>query len=72
MGTYILKRFSANRILNTKFSGFIRGRNYDQDINRLCRLSTKRQMGIGNLNGEMRKLKSELNEARLGIWQHTD
>ena len=72
MGTCILKRFSANRILNTKFSGFIRNRNYDQDINRLGRLSTKRQLGIGNLTGEMRNLKSELNEARLGIWQHTD
>ncbi len=68
MGTYTLKRFSANQILNTRFSGFIKNRKYDQDINRLSRFSVRRELGdVSNiLNSELNKLRSELNNARLG------
>jgi hypothetical protein len=37
-----IKRFS--KTLNTNVPGFIRGRKYDQDFNRLGRLETQRQM----------------------------
>lgn len=68
MGTYTLKRFSANQILNTRFSGFIKNRRYDQDISRLGRFSVRRELGGANnsLNSELNKLRSELNNARLG------
>lgn len=68
MGTYTLKRFSANQVLNTRFSGFIKNRKYDQDINRLSKFSVRRELGgvSNSLNSELNKLRSELNNARLG------
>lgn len=66
-----LKRFSYTT-LNTVAPGFIKGRKYDQDFNRLGRLKTQRELMGGDLNREMRKLSQELNNGRLGKWQHTD
>lgn len=66
----IIKRFS--KILNTNAPGFIKGRKYDQDFDRLGRMETQRQMAGNELNREMRKLGNELNEGRLGKWQHTE
>ena len=67
----IIKRFS--KTLNTNSPGFIKGRTYDQDFNRLGRLETQRQIGGNNeLGQEMRKLGKELNDGRLGKWQSTD
>ena len=69
----IFRKFSKS--LNTfGVPGFKRGRKYDQDFNRLERLDTKRQI-VGaeiELNREMRKLNTELNNGRLGKWQDTD
>lgn len=69
-----IKRFSQTKTLDTSAPGFRRGRKYDQDFNRLGRLETQREMGTGpgELNREMRKLQTELNEGRLGKWQSTD
>jgi hypothetical protein len=67
----ILRKFS--KTLNTTgISGFRRGRKYDQDFDRLGRLETQRQMAGTDLNKEMRKLRTELNDGRLGKWQDTD
>lgn len=71
----ILKRKLYARILNTRgISGFQRERNYDEDMNRLGRLKTQRQLhtGVNDLNSEIRKLGKELNNGRLGKWQHID
>jgi hypothetical protein len=66
----IIKRFS--KTLNTNAPGFIKGRKYDQDFDRLGRMETQKQMAGNELNREMRKLGNELNEGRLGKWQHTE
>ena len=65
-----IKRFSATKILNTNSGlGFIKGRKYDTDLDRLGRNSTQRELHQTNqLHTEMRKLNSELNQARLGKW----
>lgn len=70
----IVKRFSATKILNTNMGlGFIRGRKYDTDLDRLGRMDTSRELSqVGELNREMRKLGKELNEGRLGRWQHSE
>ena len=54
--------------------GFRRGRKYDTDLDRLGRMDTsQRELSrVNQLGSEMRKLRSELNNERLGIWQHTD
>ena len=70
-----IKRFSATKILNTNMGlGFRRGRKYDTDLDRLGRMDTsQRELSrVNQLGNEMRKLRSELNNERLGIWQHTD
>ncbi len=68
----ILKRFSSTKILNTNAPGFIRGRKYDTDMDRLGRLETSGQLsnGLGELEKEKRKMKDELNKGSL--WQRTD
>ena len=71
----IIKRFSANQILNTNMGlGFTKGRKYDTDLDRLGRMDTShRELSkVGELNKEMRKLGKELNEGRMGRWQHSN
>ena len=57
------KSFSGVRILNTNgATGFIRGRKYDTDLDRLGRMKTSREMTrIGDLNREIREMHSTLN-----------
>lgn len=58
----IVKRFSATKVLNTNSSaGFVKGRKYDTDFDRLGRSSTQRELSkdIGKLN-----FSSELKEAK--------
>ena len=69
----IIKRFSKTKILNTNAPGFIKGRKYDTDMDRLGRSSTQRELQrTGNLNEEIRKMNKELNDGRLGKWRYTD
>lgn len=94
----IIKRFSATKILDTRDSiGFISGRKYDTDLDRLERSSTQRELSreisrlnlsselkqekqkakkelkdAGNLRGEIKKAKEELNNRKLRKWQYTD
>lgn len=65
----IIKRrkfFSQNKTLNTGAAsslGFIKGRSYDMDFNRLGRLKTTRELTrVGDLGREQRKLTSEINK----------
>lgn len=69
-----IKNYSTNQILGTTgTAGFIRDRKYDEDMNRLGRYKTSRELHeVGNLGREMRKLSQELNQGRLGKWQDTD
>jgi hypothetical protein len=69
-----IKNYSTNQILGTTgTAGFIRDRKYDEDMNRLSRYKTSRELHeVGNLGREMRKLSQELNQGRLGKWQDTD
>lgn len=57
----IVKRFSQ-KILNTNSPGFIRGRKYDTDLDRLGRMETShRELSkIGDLRKEQRKLSLEV------------
>jgi hypothetical protein len=57
----IIKRFSQ-KILNTNSPGFIRGRKYDTDLDRLGRMETShRELSkIGDLRKEQRKLSLEV------------
>lgn len=69
-----LKRFSQTKILNTNsMSGFIKGRKYDTDLDRLGRIETSQRElhRLGDLRTEMRKLNSELNGG-IGRWRDTD
>jgi len=70
----IIKRFSATQILNTNIPGvgFIKGRKYDTDLDRLGRMKTSQRElhNIGTLNSEVRKMNKELNLGRLGKWQN--
>lgn len=66
----IIKRFSATKVLDTNSPGFIRGRKYDTDLNRLSKGETKRELSkeIKKLNFEtekreaLRLAKKELKE----------
>lgn len=54
----------ASKILNTNVSGFIRGRKYDTDLDRLGRMETSQRElhgKIGDLGKESRKLGTMLN-----------
>ena len=71
----IIKRFSATQVLSTRNEiGFISGRKYDTDLDRLGRMETShRELGKPDtLSNEMRKLNGELNNGRLGKWQSSD
>ena len=65
------KHFSGTKILNTNAPGFIRGRKYDTDLDRLGRMETShRELAKpGTLSKEMRQLGKELNQGRQGKWQ---
>lgn len=70
----VLKKNFTN-ILNTNgAAGFIRGRKYDMDMDRLGRGEYKRQLGSASLelSREMRNLNKELNNGLMGKWQDTD
>lgn len=73
----ILRRrlYSSNKILNTNLpgTGFIRGRKYDTDFDRLGRMNTaQRELSrVGDIGKEIRKMKSEVNLG-VGKWQDTD
>ena len=56
------KSFSGTKILNTNAPGFIKGRKYDTDLDRLGRIKTAQ--------GELREMNKELNNGRLGKWQN--
>lgn len=66
----IIKRFSATKVLDTNAPGFIRGRKYDTDLNRLSKGDTRRELSkeLSRLNLEtekredLRKAKKELKE----------
>jgi len=69
----IIKRFSATKVLDTRNSvGFISGRKYDTDLDRLGRSSTQRELSkeINNLDlsselkKEKQKTSKELKDAR--------
>ena len=69
-----LKRFSHTKILNTNsMPGFIKGRKYDTDLDRLGRMNTSQRElhRIGDLRSEMRKLNSEL-RGGINKWRDTD
>lgn len=69
-----IKRFSQTKILNTNsMPGFIKGRKYDTDLDRLGRMDTaQRELHrIGDLRSEMRKLNSEL-RGGMNKWRDTD
>lgn len=58
----IIKRFSATKVLDTSSSvGFVKGRKYDTDFDRLGRSTTQRELSkdVGKLN-----FSSELREAK--------
>lgn len=58
------RNFSGTNILNTSgATGFIRGRKYDTDLDRLGRMNTShREMArVGDLSREIREMSSELN-----------
>lgn len=64
---YKIRRFSINSILNTRQNiiGFKNHRNYDQDMERLGKGKTLRELSSPNVfNKEMAKLKNELNEMK--------
>ena len=67
------KKFSSTKILNTNAPGFIRGRKYDTDLDRLGRMKTSQRElsgSLGELEKEKRKMTRELNNGSL--WQRTD
>lgn len=65
------KSFTGVGLLNTNAPGFIKGRKYDQDLDRLGRMNTaQRELHrTCDLNKEIRKMNKELNDGRLGKWQ---
>lgn len=72
-----VKRFSQTKILGTNNQnlGFIRGRKYDTDLDRLGRMETSQRelTRLGDLRTELRKMNSELNRGgRIGKWQDID
>ena len=69
----VRKKFSGTHILNTNAPGFIKGRKYDTDLDRLGRMETsQRELSKPKvLRDEIGKLSKELNQGRLGKWQDT-
>lgn len=68
------KQFSGTKILNTNGApGFIRGRKYDTDLDRLGRMETSQRelQRTGQIGQEIRQLGKELNQGRLGKWQNS-
>ena len=70
------RKFSSNEILNTNAGsniGFIRGRKYDTDLDRLGRMNTSQRElhKVGELQKEIREMHKELNGG-VGKWQYTD
>lgn len=65
-----VKKFSGTKILNTNAPGFIKGRKYDTDLDRLGRMKTSQRelQRIPDLGKEVRELNKELNNGRLGKW----
>lgn len=64
-----LRRFSAVKNMNTRITGigFKDGFNYDQDLNRLQKGKTLRELNSPNVyNREMAKLNKELEELKKG------
>lgn len=58
------KQYSSNFILNTNAGvGFIKGRKYDTDLDRLGRMKTsQRELSkVGDIGKEVRKMNSTLN-----------
>ena len=70
----ILRRYSATKVIGTNGApGFISGRKYDTDLDRLGRSSTQRELReVGDLGKEIRKMNKELNNGRTGKWLYTD
>jgi len=68
------KLYSGTKILNTNAPGFIKGRKYDTDLDRLGRMETShRELAKPDILGkEMREMNRELNNGRLGKWQDSD
>lgn len=66
------KSFSGTKILNTNAPGFIKGRKYDTDLDRLGRIKTAQGelKKTRDLNSEIREMNKELNNGRLGKWQN--
>lgn len=66
------KLFSGTKILNTNSPGFIKGRKYDTDLDRLGRIKTAQGelRKTGDLTSEIREMNKELNNGRLGKWQN--
>ena len=64
------KAFSGTKILNTNAPGFIKGRKYDTDLDRLGRMKTSQRelQRVPDLGKEVRELNKELNNGRLGKW----
>ncbi len=64
------KGFSGTKILNTNAPGFIKGRKYDTDLDRLGRMKTSQRelQRVPDLGKEVRELNKELNDGRLGKW----
>ena len=68
------KQFSGTKILNTNGApGFIKGRKYDTDLDRLGRMETSQRelQRTGQIGQEIRQLGKELNQGRLGKWQNS-
>lgn len=60
---YRVKRFSKNLVLNTNGeTGFIKGRKYDTDLNRLSKStsSLSKELSKNQLSSELDKMKKEL------------
>lgn len=61
---YKVKRFST-KVLGTLSSGFRKDRNYDQDLNRLSKGKTSRELSKPNEFQKMKDdLKKELEESK--------
>lgn len=65
------KLFSGSKVLNTNAPGFIKGRKYDMDLDRLGRMKTSQRElhNLNSINQEIRKMNRELNNGRLGKWE---
>jgi hypothetical protein len=68
-----VRQFSS-KILNTNAPGFIKGRKYDMDMDRLSRGEYKNQLNTStlDLSRELRDMNKELNRGLMGKWGDTD